>query len=91
MARLPSANAHWRDSARQPRLLFVDYRATFPFMIWLFYPRWWTFWLCIAATLFFVVINFYGFSVNVFLRWIRCFIGGPRRAAIPWWQKYRSH
>lgn len=89
MARHIPASAHWRDSARQPRLAMIDYRATFAFLMWLFFPRWWTFWLAIFAIVFFTVLEYFGFSVIVFFRWLRCFIAGPHKEAIPWWQRYR--
>ncbi len=35
--------AHWRDAARNVRLWVVDYRATFPLVIFLFHMKLWTF------------------------------------------------
>lgn len=83
-----SPTAHWRDSARQPRLLVIDYRATFAFLFWLFFPRWWSFFVAVGAIVFFSVIELYGFSVIVFFRWFRQFIAGPYKSAYPWWQRY---
>ena len=77
--------AHWRDSARTPRFYFIEGHAAFPLLLFLLHIRWWTFTLAIAATIFFSVLAHYGFSVQVFLRWTRCFFGGKYKTASPWW------
>jgi len=79
--------AHWRDSSRNVRLFFVDFRACFPLLIFLFHIRWWTFIFAVLATVFFTLLEHYGFSVIVFLRWLRSYLAGPRKIAQPWWKK----
>lgn len=79
--------AHWRDSARSVRLFFLDFRACFPLLILLFHIRWWTFILAVVATIFFTALERYGFTLNVFLRWLRAFIAGNRKIAQPWWKR----
>ncbi len=79
--------AHWRDSARNVKLWVLDFRACFPLLILLFHIRIWTFILAIVATLFFSALERYGFSVAVFLRWLRSFAAGPRKMAQPWWKR----
>ena len=79
--------AHWRDSARNVTLWFVDFRATFPLLIFLLHIRVWTFIVAIVFMSFFIVIQYYGFTLNVFLRWIRSFLAGPRKIAQPWWRR----
>jgi intracellular multiplication protein IcmT len=79
--------AHWRDSARNVRFFFVDFRACFPLLILLFHIRLWTFILAVVATLFFTALERYGFSLAVFVRWLRAFVAGPRKIAQPWWRK----
>jgi intracellular multiplication protein IcmT len=79
--------AHWRDSARSVRLFFLDFRACFPLLILLFHIRWWTFILAVVATIFFTALDRYGFTLIVFLRWLRSFIAGNRRIAQPWWKR----
>ncbi len=81
----PPSNAHWRDSARYPRLFFVDARAVFPILFCLLHIKIWTIFLALAATGFFTVLNYYGFSISVFGRWLRTSLAGPRKVAIPWW------
>lgn len=78
--------AHWRDSSRVVRLWFVDYRATFPLAFFLFHIRLWTFVLAVVATVFFSLLERYGFTVAVFMRWLRAYIAGPRKIAQPWWK-----
>jgi len=78
--------AHWRDSARTVRFFFIDYRATFPLMAFFLHIRLWTFLIALVATIFFALIERYGFSVNVFIRWLRSFIAGPRKIAQPKWK-----
>jgi intracellular multiplication protein IcmT len=79
--------AHWRDSARSVRLFFLDFRACFPLLILLFHIRWWTFILAVLATAFFTALERYGFTLMVFLRWLRSFIAGNRKIAQPWWKR----
>ncbi len=79
--------AHWRDSARSVRLFFLDFRACFPLLILLFHIRWWTFIVAVVATVFFTALERYGFTLMVFLRWLRAFIAGNRKIAQPWWKR----
>jgi intracellular multiplication protein IcmT len=79
--------AHWRDSARNVRLWFIDFRACFPLLILLFHIKLWTFVLAVITTGFFAGLERYGFSVAVFLRWLRSYIAGPRKIAQPWWRR----
>ena len=79
--------AHWRDSARNVRFFFIDFRACFPLLLLLFHIRLWTFILAVIATAFFAALERYGFSVTVFLRWLRSFVAGPRKIAQPWWKR----
>lgn len=86
MARIPTA-AHWRDSARNPRFFIIDARAAFPLLLFLLHVRWWTFTLAIIVMLFFGLLERYGFSLTVFLRWVRFTLAGSRKIAIAWWKE----
>jgi intracellular multiplication protein IcmT len=86
MAGVPT-EAHWRDSARIPRFFFIDARASFPLLLFLLHIRIWSFVLAILAMAFFALLERYGFSVTVFLRWIRSILAGPRKLSIPWWKE----
>ena len=79
--------AHWRDTARNVRFWFVDFRACFPLLLLLFHIRLWTFLLAMVTTIFFSLLERYGFSLIVFARWLRLFIAGPRKMAQPWWRR----
>jgi intracellular multiplication protein IcmT len=79
--------AHWRDSARSARFFLVDYRAAFPLVLFLLHIHWWSFIVAIFATFFFALLERYGFTVTVFLRWLRSSLAGPRKIAIPWWKE----
>lgn len=79
--------AHWRDTARPVRFFFVDYRATFPILFFIVHIRIWTFLLAVAAMVFFAMVERYGFTVTVFMRWLRAYIAGPRKMAQPWWRR----
>lgn len=78
--------AHWRDSARNVRLWIVDYRATFPLFLFFVHIQIWTFLVAIIATVFFGLLERWGFTVGVFFRWLRAFVAGPRKIAQPWWR-----
>lgn len=79
--------AHWRDSARNVRLWFIDFRAAFPLLFLLLHIRLWTFVFAVVATIFFSLLERFGFSPAVFLRWLRSYIAGPRKIAQPWWKQ----
>ena len=81
-----SPTAHWRDSARTARFFMVDARAAFPIFIFLMHIKVWTGMLVIVSAVFFGVIEHYGFTVPVFLRWLRSFAAGSIKSSQPWWQ-----
>lgn len=78
--------AHWRDSARATRFFIIDYRAAFPFLLFLLHIRWWTFILALVTMVFLAVLERYGFTVIVFARMFRSILAGPRKISIPWWK-----
>jgi len=79
------ANAHWRDSARPVRFFMWDVKAAFPMLLLLLHIKLWTFIIAVTATMFFTLLNRYGFSVEVFGRWLRSSLGGKRKMSTPWW------
>ncbi len=86
MAGTFSETTHWRDSARIARFFMVDARAAFPVFLFLMHIRVWTGLLVIFSAIFFAIIEHYGFTVPVFLRWIRSFIAGSIKSSQPWWK-----
>lgn len=85
MIRHPSPDAHWRDSARDLKFFFVDAKMAFPFILWLMHMKLWTLFVAIGAMIFFTVLNYFGFSPVVFLRWFRALFAGRRKMSKPWW------
>jgi len=81
-----SSQAHWRDSARPAKFFIVDYRAAFPLLLFMLHIRWWSFILAVLAIAFFTLLERYGFTVIVFLRWFRSLLAGKRKFARPWWK-----
>lgn len=81
-----SDSSHWRDSARSARFFMVDARAAFPLFIFLMHIKVWTGLLVIISAVFFAIIEHYGFTVPVFMRWLRTFLAGNIKSATPWWE-----
>lgn len=81
-----SESSHWRDSARSARFFMVDARAAFPLFLFLMHIRIWTGLLVLISAVFFAIIEHYGFTVPVFLRWLRSFLAGNIKSAQPWWK-----
>lgn len=75
--------AHWRDSARVPRFFFIDGFSAIPLFLFLLHIRLWTFILAGCICLFFAVLNRFGFTLPVFIRWLRSFIAGNERHSRP--------
>jgi intracellular multiplication protein IcmT len=82
-----SSTAHWRDSARAARFFLIDYRAAFPLLLAILHIRVWTFAAAIITMFFLALLERYGFTVTVFLRWLRSTLAGPHKVAIPWWKE----
>lgn len=81
-----SETSHWRDTARSARFCLVDARAAFPIFFFLMHIRIWTGVLVLVSVVFFGVIEHYGFTVPVFLRWVRHFFAGNLKTTQPWWR-----
>lgn len=81
-----SETSHWRDSARSARFFMVDARAAFPLFLFLMHIRIWTGILVIVSAVFFGILEHYGFTVPVFMRWIRGFVAGNIKSSKPWWK-----
>lgn len=81
-----SATSHWRDSARSARFFIVDARAAFPIFLFLMNIRIWTGVLVLISAVFFGIVEHYGFTIPVFLRWIRTILAGSIKSSQPWWR-----
>lgn len=82
-----SDNASWRDSARIAKFFIIDARAAFPFLFLFVHIRLWTVVLATVTTAAFATLDYYGFSVVVFMRALRTFVAGKRKLSRPWWRK----
>ncbi len=80
-------NAHWRDSARPVRLFGIDYRATVPLMLFILHIRLWTFVLAVVCTMFLAILERFGFSLAVFIRYFRSKLAGKHKYVSPWWRE----
>jgi intracellular multiplication protein IcmT len=80
-----ASTAHWRDSARSARFFMIDARATFAIILFLVHIKLWTGVVVIINSLFFAILERYGFTVPIFFRWLRVFFSGPIRFSRPWW------
>ena len=78
-------DAHWRDSSRDIKFFLIDAKASFALILFLMHIEWWTLWVATGATVFFTVLNYFGFSIMTFFRWGRNLMSGNRKIAIPWW------
>jgi intracellular multiplication protein IcmT len=85
MMQEPAAGAHWRDSARNAKLFFIDAKAAFPLLLFLIHIKLWTFIMVVVVMGFFTIINHFGYTMEVFSRILRSSIAGSRKMAIPWW------
>lgn len=81
-----SESSHWRDSARSARFFMVDARASFPIFLFLMHIRVWTAVLVLVSAVFFGIVEHYGFTVPVFLRWMRTSLAGSIKSSQPWWK-----
>ena len=82
--------AHWRDSARTPKFFVLDAYSALPLFVMLLHIRLWTFILATSVCIFFMLLNRFGFSMPVFLRWLRAFIAGNDRSTRPWFRNKRD-
>lgn len=78
---------HWRDSSRQTRFFFVDALAALPVFLTLLHIKLWTFLTTMLIMVIFGILERFKFTVPVFFRWLKCFIGGNVKLARPWWRE----
>lgn len=81
----PKLGASWRDSARPSKLWIVDSSAVFPIVIMFFKINWYTFGTAVTFIIFLSILSYYGFTIRVFIRYLRSKIAGKRKIAVPWW------
>lgn len=88
-------NAHWRDSARNPRFFILDYRVVLLFLFLIIAPALglqgkgllYSFVIVSLIVVFFGVIEYYGFTLSVTFRYLsNVVIAGKNKKARPWWR-----
>jgi intracellular multiplication protein IcmT len=77
----------WRDTARSVRLGPIDWRAVGPLLLFFLHIRLWTLYVAIAAVAVFAVLERYGFTVPVAIRFARITIAGRTKRAVSWWRE----
>ena len=85
MALRDPANAHWRDSARPAMFFIMSAYSVLPFVVFLLHMRLFTFIFACITSIFFAVLEKFGFTIPIFRRWIKVFLIGKTRYARPWW------
>ena len=85
MALTYNPNASWRDTARQPRLWIFNARALPPILVAMFHITYTTVGIAILCVIALQIMEYYGFTAPVFLRYLRSKAAGSRRVATPWW------
>ena len=78
-------DASWRDTARQPRLWIFNARALPPLLVAMFHITYTTVAFAILSVILLQIMEYYGFTMPVFLRYARSQAAGKRRTATPWW------
>ena len=83
-----SANS-WCHTARPYRLFILDGRAAFFLLIWLLYISWPTFFIAVAATVFFGLLEYLRLPLPIVFRKCRAFVAGRHRPARPPPRRFR--
>ena len=78
-------DASWRDTARQPRLWIFNARALPPLLVAMFHITYATVGFAILVMILLQTMEYYGFTLPVFLRYLRSTAAGKRRSSTPWW------
>jgi intracellular multiplication protein IcmT len=77
----------WRDTARSPRLFLFDAKIVIPIFIFMLSISWFTFGLLIACISVLAIVERFGFSIPVAMRWCRSWLAGPVRYGVSWWHR----
>jgi intracellular multiplication protein IcmT len=81
---LVTKKMNWRETARIPRILFMDARSLVPLLIFFFHMRLWTFVVAIVGITLFAILERLGFTLEILLRLIRVkVIGGYKPVTDP--------
>lgn len=69
----------WRNGGITPNIFGLDAKCLFPFIPFLLHITMWTFVTAVVSTLFFWVLSYKGYSIDIALMRIRCWLIGEIR------------
>jgi intracellular multiplication protein IcmT len=78
---------HWRDSARRAKFFMIDAISALPLFAVFVHISWATFFMSLAVSVFFAILERFNFTLPMFVRWFKSVLAGPRRIAYPWWRR----
>ena len=78
--------AHWRDSARPAKFFFMSAYGILPLVVFLVHIRLYTLIIALSVSIFFAILEKFGFTLPIFMRWLRVFLGGKHKLSRPWWK-----
>lgn len=73
---------HWRNTARPPRFMSLDYRAGIFLILFMMHMRLWTFVLMILVFLILFFLERRGLTLPLAMRRLRVWVSGPIRPAL---------
>lgn len=76
---------NWQNTGREPKLWIMNSTTSFPIMLLMINFSWNTFFLVIFTIAVFFLLDYYGFNLKVFCRFLRSSLAGKRKIAKPWW------
>ncbi len=79
----------WRDTGKPVKVWVLDARACFPFLVFVVYWSWTTFYIALIGVIFFSVISWAGMTVPATIRMVSRLLVGPFRPAVPAWKRRR--
>jgi intracellular multiplication protein IcmT len=79
--------ADWRNTALMAKLIVIDARAMFPFLILIYHPSVLKFLLALAACVFVAVLSYFSYTLDVLFRRLRARLAGRRKAGVAWWHR----
>ncbi len=73
---------NWRETARTPRILFLDARSMVPLFVFLMHMRMWTLIIAAVGILLFTILEQLGYNLEVLFRMLRIKVAGGHRPAV---------
>lgn len=80
-------NASWQNTGREAKLWIFNATTSFPILLFILNISFTTLIIVVLTMAMFFALNYYGYTVPVFIRFLRATIAGNRKEARPWWTK----